>query len=223
MKFRRAQLIKRLYCLVAAFLVTATNISCSTLIGKIYGVRKPKYLRAEEIVKYANRFGPAKFDLGEIKPGYSAYLTFVENGHGWDSPAAIAPSQTAHNLRQPIQFMLYDRNRKLTCYAANCDAGGFPNLNWNRNGAFDEFPPKSLTKIDTSICYDSLIDNLYFLQGNPRGTDTHYTAFIFWNHFMHRQSKRLINWCFRNFIENSKTDSINIILVNNDNYFSLNP
>ena len=46
-----------------------------------------------------------------------------------------------NNHLQMLQAMYFDRAGRLVSFHLNCYAEGFPNLKWNKYGAFNSFPP----------------------------------------------------------------------------------
>jgi hypothetical protein len=103
----------------------------------------------------------------------------------------------------------------------NCYAGGFPNLNWNRQGIFNEFIPKQQAPIDSLL---TLTTQLNFLKPLSKSylisTESYdYVIVVYWSRFMGRQSKRFIRIIQKN-IQLEKTKKVKIIYANNDNIFA---
>ena len=96
----------------------------------------------------------------------------------------------------------------------NCNAGGFPNLQWNRNNVFEKFPAITQTKIARPFDLN-IFKNTMKIEDQKKIYD--YTVIIFWDFFLEKQSKRLIEQVAKNLTLTDK--KVDLILINNDNLF----
>ena len=55
------------------------------------------------------------------------------------------------NHLQPLQASNYNKEGKLISFHINCNAPGFPNLNWNYKKVMEAFPPVSQATVDTLL------------------------------------------------------------------------
>lgn len=164
------------------------------------------------IIKYSKKYNiPAK-DIYEIDTAYLSYLFSLDT--------AKYKSEIKNHL-QPLQALYYDNRGHLKSFQVNCYAGGFPNLNWDRNEIMTTFPPKQQAKVDSIIDLAILMKYLKpILQLGKANIGTYdYIVIVFWNRFMGRQSKRLIRFVQ----ENKKLETVKkvkILYANNDNIFA---
>lgn len=207
------------YLLIAITIATClTTTSCGQLFLMAYGMKSgPKPMTENKIITQAKKWNiPINqiYEL-EVKP-YKAHFSKIDTAlfHHMDLQTTI------NNYMQPLQLFYYNPQGELISRFINCDAGGFPNLNWNRSGAFDRsFPPlPSLTKLDSLI---GLKDQFTFSHSltkseNKLNSDSNYIIVVYWNRFMGRQSKRLIEYVHKNIDQHHAQKAI-VIYVNNDN------
>jgi hypothetical protein len=111
---------------------------------------------------------------------------------------------------QPLQALYFDSLNNLISFHVNCNAGGFPNLNWNRNNVFDIFPPATQTGITNGFTFDVLKDALK-INNSPKNN---LKVVVFWALLLEKQSKRLIKIVRDNLQTNNK--NAQLILVNTD-------
>jgi hypothetical protein len=125
-----------------------------------------------------------------------------------------------NNHLQPLQALYFDENSNLISYHINCYAGGFPNLNWNRNQNMEVFPPLQQAPVDSLVSLALIQNCIHSAVGDNRIDSIRYsnTVVVFWNRFMGRQSERFIHTVQQN-ITLSKGGNVKVIYVNNDNVF----
>jgi len=167
--------------------------------GCFYGLKTPKKLDNLAMQKAANGFKIDSFICFED----SLYHNFWAN---------ITDTQVYKNHYQPLQIFYY-KNDSLISYHINCFAGGFPNLNWNKDNKLAIFPPATQAPIDTFL---NLTTHLSFANIENKNT-TQYTIFIYWNRFMGRQTKVFLKSFRKNLSLNREL--MRLYFINNDNWF----
>ena len=125
------------------------------------------------------------------------------------------------NHLQPLQASYYNKEGKLISFHINCNAPGFPNLNWNNKKVMEVFPPESQAPVDTLL---NLQTHLKLLESNSNKQietekDFDYFIIVNWAGFLERQSIRLINAVNKNIKLNYENKKIRIIYVCSDNVF----
>lgn len=195
------------------FLLTCLCIitGCSTVLFGIYGIKIPRQIDDKEIIQYSRKFKIPTADIYKLDTSYSTFLLSHDR--------TVYEDQMANHI-QPLQVLYFDTNGNLLSYHIDCNAGGFPNLKWNRNQAFSTFPPKTQAPADSFLPFEKQMNFLIPLEQtlafSKAGLD--YVAIVYWSRFMGRQSRRLIHIVQ----ENSKLANpgkLRIIYVNNDNFF----
>lgn len=199
----------------ALLFLTLCLSSCQSVALKMYGMRAPKALSTEEIISLADEYHiPARdnYILNE-----ETYLKYVK------SLDKTRYKNSIHDHLQPLQVLYYDSDGDLQSFQVNCYAGGFPNLKWNRDGAFEVFLPKKQAPLDSIIplhlhrTFLSMADETIGEFNEFRAPD--YTVIVHWNRFMGRQSKRLIKLVQKN-TQLAEAKSVRVIYVNTDNLFA---
>ena len=125
-----------------------------------------------------------------------------------------------HHL-QPLQASYYNKEGKLISFQINCNAPGFPNLNWNNKKVMEVFPPESNAPVDTLLNQQR---HLEFLKSNSIKKieierDFDYFIIVYWAGFLKKQSVGLINAVNENIKLNLENKKIKIIYVCSDNVF----
>lgn len=186
-------------------------ISCSTIVEGMYGMKKTKPIDEKSITDYSKKYNIPSADSYEID---TSYLTFL-----YSLDTALYEKQT-HNHYQPLQALYYDKTGNLQSFQINCNAGGFPNLKWDRNEIMTTFPPKQQTLLDSILPFKIQLKYLRplsqtqsFLAGSYD-----YIVVVYWSKFMGRQSKRLIHFVQEN-CKLATDKNVKIIYANSDNIF----
>ncbi len=186
--------------------------SCQTIMNVAYGMKNPEPIDEKTILHYSKKFNIPIADCYELDSTYFLFLTSLDTTH-------FLAQQKNHY--QPLQVLYYDKSTQLQSFQVNCYAGGFPNLQWNRDEIFTTFPPAQQAPLDSILPYG---DHLKYIQPLSQTKDFSagsydYIVIVYWNKFMGRQSKRLIRYVQ----DNSKLvadKNVKIIYVNNDNFFA---
>ena len=96
---------------------------------------------------------------------------------------------------QPLQASYYNKAGKLISFHINCNAPGFPNLNWNYKKVMEVFPPESNAPVDTLLNLQTHL--MYLKSSSSKQIETEkevdYFIIVYWANFLKRQSIGLIN------------------------------
>jgi len=198
-----------LICIIFSFL------GCSVFIKKITGIKNPRTVDDEQILRYAEKFNIPENCCFKIDTS----LFFQKFYSLKDSDKKLL-----NDLFQPLQIKVFNPENEMELYLINCNVSGFPNIQWNRLGTFNTFPPDitSFKQVDTTFTFKN--DLLLYQNMNNETAD--YTKYenselniiVFWAIFMGRQSKLLINE-MKTYKERFSNKKINLIFVNVDNLF----
>ncbi|MFM2155791.1 MAG: hypothetical protein RL516_540 [Bacteroidota bacterium] len=184
---------------------------CGFIMNGLYGLKNVKPMDDKTILTYGN-----KFNIPQDKSYLldSTYIQFVKNQD------TSKYSSEINNHLQPLQALYFDENEKLISYHVNCYAGGFPNLEWNRNQVMDVFPPLQQAPVDSLVSLALIRDCIHSVVGDNVVDSTRYnnTVIVFWSRFMGRQTERFIQTVQQN-ASLSKGGIVNLIYVNTDNLF----
>ncbi|MBL7914533.1 MAG: hypothetical protein JNL49_05750 [Bacteroidia bacterium] len=160
-----------------------------------------------EIIKFSKKFNIPASDSYELDTAFIKYLFSIDTS-----------GILIKNHYQPLQALYYDNNGALKSFHVNCYTGGFPNLNWEQNGAFKTFLPGQQAPLDSVVPLELHLKYLISLSTSekiiPEKYD--YIVVVHWSRFMGRQSKRLIRIVQEN-AKLSTSKKIRIIYANNDN------
>src|SRR6185312_5990397 len=103
--------------------------SCSML-----GLMHAKPLSDHKIEQYAKKYNIDRFNIYKLDTAFGVHLRSLED--------VQHDSETAYNLGQPLQYMLFDRNGKLLSYNVNIHMDhAHGNVDWNTGNCFNVFPP----------------------------------------------------------------------------------
>ena len=185
--------------------------SCTPLVLRTMGMKKPHVPTDEEFYRFGEKWNMSIYHQQTL------LLSFVDEIEKIDS---VNP-KLAQNLLQPIQAMYFDSSGKLISYHINCNAGGYPNLNWNRFGNFDVFPAKTNAQCDSLVTLSWLLPFLKPVEYPcVKIKDLDYTVVVFWSRFTGRQSRHLVEYVQKNIKLASKENRIQIMYVNTDEVFT---
>lgn len=191
------------------FVLLNVCTSCTLMMG----LKKPILLSEEKIIAQAKEYNIPIADCYTLDTTYYRFLSNFTD-------TALSTAKNTH--AQPLQVLYFKKINQwqLVSYHANCYAGGFPNLNWNRNGTFETFVPQQQAPLDSLM---NLKDHFNFMKP-VEGTvafnliNYDYIVLVYWSRYMGKQSKRLIELVQKN-LTLSKGSNAKIIYINNDNFF----
>lgn len=185
---------------------------CSKLAGITVGIKSIKEVDEKTIIKYARKYSIPEADCYQIDTAYSGYL---------NSEKFTEKKLEKNNHYQPLQAIYYNRSGNIETYHINCNAGGFPNLKWNRNDNFSVFLPKQQTQLDSLVLLSVQLKYLLPLPAttHTETADYEYTVIVYWCRFMGRQSRRLIKTVQDNY-RLASDKKVKVLYVNVDNLFA---
>lgn len=164
---------------ILCFIFLLSLTSCTSVFYKIYGIKEAKIISPTKLETTAVKqfkISPNKLILLD-----SGYKNFCKNHY--------LPDTSSYNLAlQPLQLRIY-KNDTLIAFQANCNVGGFPNLNWQRASYFSALPSSYL-----ALKNAPLLSNDYPVLSSIKSENNEYVVVVFYTNFMHRQSKRLIQF-----------------------------
>jgi len=188
-------------------------LSCSKIMIKLYGIKNIKAVNERTIIRYSKKYHIPEEDTYQLDTSYFAFLCSLDT---------LRNKSQIKNHCQPLQVLYYNGKGILESYQINCNAGGIPNLLWDRDGILTMFPPKQQTPVDSLVPFETQLKYLIPLSNSkafsPKNFD--YFVIVFWNRFMGRQSKRLVHFVQEN-VKLAQNKRIKIIYANNDNVFAL--
>jgi len=186
-------------------LIIITVSSCSF----IYGIHYQKNLDYNEIEEFIVRNDLSEYQNLFIKENYYECINKLD-----------LPGEEKRYLLQPLQVFYFDSSKQLLSYHVNCNAGGFPNLKWDREKHFDQFPPVSQTKLSKNITADLILGLSNSLSSVDLTIDEgNFYVIVYWNLFLERQSKRLIDIVLKNIETHKMENRTKVFLINNDFLF----
>jgi hypothetical protein len=184
--------------------------SCSQLILTAYGIKQTGTYQNQEIEKLCKKYNVPANACYTLDTAYLGFL-FQQD--------SLYTKDQINNHLQALQVLYFNENGQLTSYHVNCYAGGFPNLNWNRTGAFNTFTPTTTCPVDSIVSLDTQLKYIQPLVSKSTFTKNKIHVFVFWNHFMGRQSKRLIELVKQN-SQLTNANNLEIHYINNDNFLA---
>jgi hypothetical protein len=170
------------------FLIASSLSSCSLIFVSAYGIKwNVKSYSKDELLEKARTLEIAQYPLYQAKPALNSLL---------DSIFQLDSSyfNTAKSLYQPLQLVTFDKSGKLIGAVANCDAGGYPNLNWGH--LLDKYPASSYYFVDSfplsRSTYLTKLNKINTVELNHERA----TSCVIYTHFMGRQNKRFLESAF---------------------------
>ncbi len=201
----------RLSKLILGILLLSSLQSCNSILLGVMGIKKPTVLTPEEILVHGEVYGIPRSESYEMDSSYFSVAAALDT---------IRYKRDQKNLMQPLQALYFDASGSLISYSVNCSVGGFPNLKWNRYGAFDQFPAAKSVELDTMNTLNNHLLHINPLNNAPfpdlRTYD--YTVLVYWCRFMGRQSKRLVRIVQDN-VRLGEGKKIMVLYVNTDNFW----
>ena len=185
--------------------------SCQLILLPIVGISEPKeevrYSKIERFIKNNCMLKSSNYILKDSSVSLLKSLKIAND----ESPKRI------YNYMQPLQVFVYNDSDSLIYHQANCQTGGFPNLDWNKYGNFTNLKMKKYPADSVMIKTDEMRNYSVINQGGA--IEKKYTIVLIWTTFMRRQARRLID--FSREIQAVNLDiRVEVVYVNYDPLFS---
>lgn len=194
---------KLFFILMIAFLATS---GCSPVARFVIGIHKPKEMDSNQLNKWSLTRKINNSPVFSLDTSYKSYIHSV-----------YSDKIKIKNLNQPIMIM-YFTNDSLSSLNNNCSFPGLPNLQWNKFGDFNQFPPTCHFPDSTYQKIKLSEINKYFFPTNHLASQFKFSTgdclIVFSCKMLNRQSKHLISIILEKYSSNLSE----IIFVNNDNY-----
>ncbi len=177
----------------------------------MYGIKDVKENDSARIEKFITENNYSKYTNMVLQKPYSK---FIRDKFQNDSTLI-------RYYLQPIQALYYNTKDSLISYHVNCNAGGFPNLKWDRNGYFNSYPPKTQTVVDENFVLSDIIPFLKDFKTSNQPTikeGSNSRIIVIYSLMMERQSKNLIDFIVSNYSVAKETPDL--YLVNIDNLYA---
>jgi hypothetical protein len=195
--------------LLVGLVLASTLGSCQAVFQGLYGMRGLRPVSAAELPKLAARYGIPPDQACVLDTSYRQQLVYLLS----------RDAEVGKNHYQFLQASYYNRAGQLTPYYINCYAGGFPNLNWNGEGGFRQFPPAPQAPADTLLPLPVYLRYLRQANGQPLPAlpAADYTVVVQWSRFMGRQIRRFIRQVQQNAALAPPGQAVRVLFANNDN------
>ena len=196
---------KKMTFISCIFLFVIVVSGCKSLGYKIMGVKELDGFNEKSYESFMRK-------LPDID-----YVDIVgETEQFWSVMDLTTDSSVLHRIYQPIQILYFDKD-SLVSFHVNCTAPSKGlNLDWNYQGRFEAFPPRS--PIEVESCPLSLGDyrNVYSEIEESEG----YSIIVFWTDMLYKFSRSAILSVAENMKKYGTDLSIKLYLINNDKFFS---
>lgn len=216
------------YSIIFTFLLSFTG--CQLVFRKAIGFKKEKYSSPNRIKKFANKYG---IDSNSI----NCFQIDVEKY--WESIKFLEETNPdlLNDYMQPVQIRLYDEEKLNYGYLYSCNvpSKGIFNIDWQKTGIFNEYPPgigdkywgdnltlrqhpKNPVKLTQDLAYildmqNNAIDSSQFEKSN-------YVVLIYWSITGGRQSRNLIEYA-KNYAQKHNDKPFSLIYINVDNLYTI--
>lgn len=202
------------------FLLSALALSAILLFtscGAIMGLKQPRHLSDEEIIRLAKKYKIPAADCYELDSNYLLFSLQAEQQQS---------EKKYKDFSQPLQIRYYDtddgflQSFYINCYADRGLAGIVFGLDWNKKGCMDLFPPLQQAPLDSLLPLNNL---LYYMRklrttGPFKPVDYDYVVVVYWNRMMGKHVPRMVNQVKRN-VRKAGKYKVKVLYANNENLF----
>ena len=108
----------------------------------IIGLKQVKEIDETTIIEVGNKYGIPTEAIFELDTAYLSFLFSLDT---------TTYQTEIKNHYQPLQALYYSKKGDLLSFQINCYAGGFPNLNWERDSIMQSFPPLEQAPLDSIL------------------------------------------------------------------------
>jgi hypothetical protein len=179
----------------------------------LMGIKKPKPISNTALLSHSEKLGIPLSETYVLDTAYRSFMTSV----------AANDARKLKDHLQPLQALYFSRGNQLSPIAwyVNCYAPGFPQLKWNDDGGMDQFPPRTQAPPDSLLSLTALLRLIRPVEGkaNVNISTADYTIVIFWNRFMEKQSRGLLEAVRKN-LSLAGANQTRLLYVNNDAIFA---
>jgi len=193
---------------VSIFLLLLLCSSCSLIFRTMFGFNKIASININDYNDFVSKCKDNDLSMRFFISDSSYIANISKYGQ---------TTQFKDYLKQPMQAFLFF-NDSLKFFTANCLVPPkLPNLNWNYQNKFEEFPPKNTVNLDSiSLSFS----NFKIVLPELRGLGNYnYIYIINWNLMTERQSFNLIDEIKNNIKKFDKMDSVSVVLINTDDFY----
>lgn len=179
--------------------------------GAMFGFKNIQNLDENSYLEFAEFFQIEEF------PNYRIDLNkFKSTLNG------ISDSVLKKYVSQPLQIRVFNTDGKIIFSLVNCNVSGFPNLQWNRFGTFDLYPPQleHYRNVDSVFMLNTDTTNLISVNGKDFPADGDLTLVVYFTYAFNKQSKDLIELA-KQYSVKFEEHNIQLVFVNMDEYFFL--
>lgn len=209
--------------------MSLASASCKLSYRALLGIdTQPEFMSKKQIIRKAKRYGvpEGKVLVLEID-AYADTIAAIrkhqlEELGSADSILQVNIHKQAKNDAQPVQVRYFDKDMAPIFKLVNCYVDPPIPMQWNVDGALDEFPPKPIKELEGEKDHDlSFFLPLVRDIGGGQVTiddlpEADYYALVMWNSFFIRPSKRLIRQIQR-YDRKKGQGKTHFLFVNNHN------
>ncbi|MGB7529545.1 hypothetical protein [Sphingobacterium cellulitidis] len=194
---------KAIVFLIFPLLLSLT--SCNKILMSAAGIKKIQEFDSvnfEKTTEYFKELYPATQSIYVSDSAFTKYRkSFAEFSR--------------NELDQPIQILYFDKDQ-LKSFHANCYAKPSltMRLDWNYDGKFDNYFPKTALEIPNNKGLHSIISNFNIPVSKDQST-----IVFFWSNMLNRESKRAFKQIVDNIHKSPNHEQPNVIAINTDNSF----
>ena len=195
--------MKKRICIV--LLAALLFSGCEKTMSVLYGVRNIDKFEQKRCDDFAASVGRESISLSAL---VSDSLQFVAY---WNLYGDTLWKKTAV---QPVQILYFMGDTLVSCHV-NCYAkGGFASLDWNADGRFEQFPPKTAVPLATLQFAFPQIANIYGVEAKKD-----LKIVVFWTNMLTKISKSAVNEVFDNIEKHGKDKECEVFIINTDKFF----
>lgn len=182
--------------------------SCKLFLG----MKDPTMVAPVKIEQYNKKY---KLDYSyEVNPTqfYNTYKPLFADSN----------EQLLDNLYQPLQLIVFNKNKENICHLVNCNIGGFPKLQWNRYHSFDSLPVNPMDyrqpeyKVTMEEVFQTLSPTIAPEEMTSILTEYDYVYVVYYGTFMYGYSKPLLK-LINKYKKDNKDAKIKYIYAYTDN------
>jgi hypothetical protein len=173
------------------------------------GIKNPKKINDDKIISFQSKY--IDYTGLQLKQD-SSLLLYINSINTNDDKI----NDSLKPFIQPLKAIYFDKNGYAESILVNCYAEFHAfNLDWNSSNRLSVFPPLTHTTNFIKLHYSALVSKEDLIKLEKINANR--KVFIYWNFFLGRQSKIFLNNITKNL--NLSTEPLNVIFINNDDWF----